>query len=103
MRSSLGRWKRFQPTLHQASRKGEIATNDLPPGAARDPASTGSYVFSIVKEGILLVHLHRTNGVAHWRVAVVLVTVCTFAVAVSAALASTAKTHATTITALLTA
>jgi multiple sugar transport system substrate-binding protein len=47
------------------------------------------------------VHAHRTIRVARWRVALALVTVCTFAVAVSAALASTARTHASTVTALI--
>jgi multiple sugar transport system substrate-binding protein len=46
-------------------------------------------------------HSHRTNRIVRWRVSLAVVTVSALAVAVGAALGSTAKSNATTLTALI--
>jgi len=53
------------------------------------------------KEGHLHVHAHRITRVARWRLALAVVTVGALAVAAGAALGSTTKNSATTITALI--
>src|SRR3954469_2816657 len=83
-------------------RREEIARRNCRPEPLTPLRRTARSPFSIVpKEGDIFVIGHRKTRISRWRVALAVVTVCALAVAVGAALGSTTKNSATTITALI--